>query len=188
MEQIIDLLNRPLFGAYDHDYAVVALLFGVFWYVVYNVYVLWQVNGICKDKKTFDIIPISISQSYYMIPVRWLFQMFMFSSIAAIFFIGQNWLYFIVCALFTMMTLNPSVNSGNIYFIPHMIGAISATVIAILGLGLTFGLWWMVWIAALTTCGFAVSRILAKDKEHVVYYVEQAAFISLLLGFAIATL
>lgn len=175
---IIDFLNYQPFG-YDKSMAITAWIFGVFWFVVYNVYVLWHINGICKDHKTFDILPKSISQSYYMIDVRWLFKMFMFSSIFAILCICQNVLYVIVGLFFLIMTVNPSVNSGDRYLIPHMVGAISAITLCILGMGICWNLWGMV-IA--TVIDLLITFILLRKDSHLVYVIELVSLIMFMCG------
>lgn len=175
---MIEFLNYQPFG-YDKSMAITAWIFGVFWFVVYNVYVLWHINGICKDHKTFDILPKSISQSYYMIDVRWLFKMFMFSSIFAILCICQNVLYAIVGLFFLIMTVNPSVNSGDRYLIPHMIGAITAITLSILGLGICYGMWTFV---GLTVVELIITYFLWRKDSSLIYFIELSSLIMLMMG------
>lgn len=165
---------------YDFKLAVAGLVFGIFWFIVYNVYVLWDINDFRKGHKTIEILPISISQTYYMIEVRWLFQMFMWSSIFAILCIGQNCLYGIVGLLFGIMTCNPSVNGGNIYFIPHMLGAIGAITLAVLGLGICFGNWLL---PILTAIGLVVLFIRRRKDPSLVYWIEILSLSMLMIGF-----
>ena len=175
---IIDFLNYQPFG-YDKSMAITAWIFGVFWFVVYNVYVLWHINGICKDHKTFDILPKSISQSYYMIDVRWLFKMFMFSSIFAILCICQNVLYAIVGLFFLIMTVNPSVNSGDRYLIPHMIGAIIAITLGILGLGICYSMWSWVIITAIEVL---ITYLICRKSNSLIYFIELGSLTMLMFG------
>lgn len=175
---IIDFLNYQPFG-YDKSMAITAWIFGVFWFIVYNVYVLWHINGINAYNRKIKEIPMSISQSYYMIDVRWLFQMFMWSSIFAIICIGQNVLYGIVGLLFAIMTCNPSVNSGNIYFIPHMIGAIGAITLGILGLGICYGMWIFVGI---TVIELIITYFLWRKDSSLIYFIELSSLIMLMIG------
>lgn len=175
---MIEFLNYQPFG-YDKSMAITAWIFGVFWFVVYNVYVLWHINGIGKDHKTFDILPKSISQSYYMIDVRWLFKMFMFSSIFAILCICQNVLYAIVGLFFLIMTVNPSVNSGDRYLIPHMIGAITAITLSILGLGICYDMWIFVGI---TVIELIITYFLWRKDSSLIYFIELSSLIMLMMG------
>lgn len=167
---------------YNQSVALVAVIFGIFWYIVYNVYVLWDINDFRKGHKEITVIPPSISQTYYMIEVRWLFQMFMWNSIFALLCIGQNVLYLIVCLLFSLMTSNPSVNSGSKYYIPHMIGAIGAIILATLGLGISFGLWYMVIVSA---CLSILCVLFLRKSPSFIYYLEHTTLITLFFGFVI---
>lgn len=175
---MIEFLNYQPFG-YDKSVAITALIYGVFWFIVYNVYVLWHINGINAYNREIKIIPISISQSYYMIDVRWLFQMFMWSSLFSIMLIGQNVMFGIAGLLFAIMTCNPSVNGGNIYFIPHMIGAIGAITLCILGMGICWNLWGMV-IA--TVIDLLITFILLRKDSHLVYFIEIVSLIMFMFG------
>lgn len=173
-----EFLNYQPFG-YDKSVAVTALIYGVFWFIVYNVYVLWHINGIGKDNRKIKIIPISISQSYYMIDVRWLFQMFMWSSLFSIMLIGQNVMFGIAGLLFAIMTCNPSVNGGNIYFIPHILSAISAITICILGMGIC----WILWATVIATViALLFIFILLRKDSHLVYFIEIVSLIMFMFG------
>lgn len=175
---MIEFLNYQPFG-YDKSVAVTALIYGVFWFIVYNVYVLWHINGIGKDNREIKIIPISISQSYYMIDVRWLFQMFMWSSLFSIMLIGQNVMFGIAGLLFAIMTCNPSVNGGDVFYIPHMIGAIGAITLCILGMGICWDLWEVV-IA--TVIDLLFTFILLRKDSHLVYFIELVSLIMFMFG------
>lgn len=176
--KIIEFLNCQPFG-YDQSVAVTALIYGVFWFVVYNVYVLWHINGINAYNREIKILPISISQTYYMIDVRWLFQMFMWSSLFSIMLIGQNVLFGIAGLLFAIMTCNPSVNGGNIYFIPHLTGAIGAITLCILGMGICWHLWGMVIV---TVIDLLFTIILFRKDSHLVYFIEHVSLILFMSG------
>lgn len=176
--KMIEILNYQPFG-YDKSVAITALIYGVFWFVVYNVYVLWHINGINTHNRNFNVFPISISQTYYMIDVRWLFQMFMWSSLFSIVLIGQNVLFGISGLLFAIMTCNPSVNGGNIYFIPHMIGAIGAITLCIFGMGISWGMWYFVIATAFLLA--VVFTLFRKDK-HFVYYIEIVSLVLFMIG------
>lgn len=176
--KMIEILNYQPFG-YDKSVAITALIYGVFWFVVYNVYVLWHINGINAHNRNFNVFPISISQTYYMIDVRWLFQMFMWSSLFSIVLIGQNVLFGISGLLFAIMTCNPSVNGGNIYFIPHMIGAIGAITLCILGMGISWVMWYFVIATAFLLA--VVFTLFRKDK-HFVYYIEIVSLVLFMIG------
>lgn len=175
---MIEFLNYQPFG-YDQSVAVTALIYGVFWFIVYNVYVLWHINGINAYNRKIKELPLSISQTYYMIDVRWLFQMFMWSSLFSIVLIGQNVLFCIAGLLFAIMTCNPSVNSGNIYFIPHMVGAIGAITLCILGMGISWGMWYFV-IA--TVFELAAVFVLFRKDKHFVYYIEIVSLVMFMIG------
>ena len=175
---IIDFLNYQPFG-YDKSMAITAWIFGVFWFVVYNVYVLWHINGINAYNKKIKEIPMSISQSYYMIDVRWLFQMFMWSSIFAILCIGQNVLYGIVGLLFAIMTCNPSVNSGNLFYIPHILSAISAISISLIGLFIVYNLKYYFIFCVLS---IIISYIATRKKTYTIYIIELISLIELMIG------
>ena len=175
---MIDFLNYQPFG-YDKAVAVTALIYGVFWFVVYNVYVLWHINGINAHNREIKELPISISQTYYMIDVRWLFQMFMWSSLFSIVLIGQNVLFGVAGLLFAIMTCNPSVNSGNIYFIPHMVGAVGAITLCILGVGISWGMWLHVLIDAVVLIAIFILR--RKDK-YLIYDIEICSLVQFMSG------
>lgn len=181
METVLQFLRQSAFPEYNLGIAIVGLVFGIFWFLVYNIYVLWDINDIGAGKRTIDVTPKSISQTYYLIEVRWLFQMFMWSSIFAIICVGQNMCYLLAGVCFGVMTCNPSVNGGNIYFIPHMCGAITATVLCLLGLGVTFNLWWITLLSAVL---IPVVWIAARNDKNVVYVVEMMSYITLFIGFA----
>lgn len=181
MQNIVDFLCWTPWE-YDLKLGFAGLIFGIFWFIVYNTYVIWDINDFRHGHKTIDILPISISQTYYMIEVRWLFQMFMWSSIFSILCIGQNPLYAIVCLLFGIMTCNPSVNSGNIYFIPHMLGAIGAITLALLGLWICYGMWYVPAIAAVS---LAVLFITQRKNPSLVYWIEMLSLTLLMWGFGV---
>lgn len=185
---MIEFLKYQPFG-YDKSMAITAFVFGVFWFIAYNAYVLWHINGIDKDHKEIKILPISISQSYYMIDVRWLFKAFMYSSIFSIICIGQNYLYMIVGVLFFIMAVNPSVNSGDRYLIPHMIGAIGAITLGILGLGICYNMWTTVIITGIgCVLLWVLIKIINNKKisDSFVYFLELYTLTSLMTGFCIS--
>ena len=184
METIKNFLLYSPFE-YNMTLAVTALLFGLFCYFVFNIAVLWHINGINKDNRKITKFPPSISQSYYLIDPRWLFKKFMWFSIACIILISQNVGYLIVGILFAIMTVNPSVNSGNIYFIPHMIGAISAITLGILLFGICYGMWSHVILTTIATV--MVIIICTKNKsESKIYWIEQITLIfGLFVGFGL---
>lgn len=187
METILDFLRYSPFE-YDMSVAVVSLIYGVFWFIVYNMYTLWHINDIGKDNRKIKILPPSISQTYYMIDVRWLFQMFMYSSIFSIICIGQSALYVIVGVMFTVMTVNPSVNSGKKFLIPHMIGAVSAITIGLLGLAVCFFSWKIVALLVIIA-GFDIFTVIQCKRsgdEHMVYYIELISLSGLMIGFLTA--
>lgn len=187
METVLDFLRYSPFE-YDMSVAVVSLIYGVFWFIVYNMYTLWHINDIGKDNRKIKILPPSISQTYYMIDVRWLFQMFMYSSIFSIICIGQSALYVIVGVMFTVMTVNPSVNSGKKFLIPHMIGAVSAITIGLLGLAVCFFSWKIVALLVIIA-GFDIFTVIQCKRsgdEHMVYYIELISLSGLMIGFLTA--
>jgi hypothetical protein len=187
METVLDFLRYSPFE-YNMPVAVVSLIYGVFWFIVYNMYTLWHINDIGKDNRKIKILPPSISQTYYMIDVRWLFQMFMYSSIFSIICIGQSALYVIVGVMFTVMTVNPSVNSGNKFLIPHMIGAVSAITLGLLGLAVCFFSWNIVALLVIIA-GFDIFTVIQCKRsgdEHMVYYIELISLSGLMVGFLTA--
>lgn len=179
METVLQFLRMSPFAEYNAGIGLVAVIFGIFWFVVYNVYVLWDINDIGKHNRTIDVLPVSISQTYYMIEVRWLFQMFMWSSVFALLCCGQNVCYLISAVCFGVMTCNPSVNGGDVYFIPHMVGAIAGTVFALLGVGVTFGGWGLVLTAAVVIPFF---WFVNRKDDNVIYFVEMCSYIMLFVG------
>ena len=181
---IIDFLNYQPFG-YDKSVAVVALIYGVFWFIVYNVYVLWHINGIGKDNREIKIIPISISQSYYMIDVRWLFQMFMWSSLFSIILIGQNVLFGIAGLLFAIMTCNPSVNGGDVFYIPHVLCAVGAISISLLGLLIVYNLKYYFIFCVLS---IIISYIATRKKVYTIYIIELVSLTDLMVGLFLSLL
>lgn len=179
MEAVLQFLRMSPFAEYNVGIGFVALIFGIFWFVVYNVYVLWDINDIGKYHRTIEVLPVSISQTYYMIEVRWLFKMFMWSSVFALLCCGQNVCYLLSAICFGIMTCNPSVNGGNVYFIPHVIGAISGTVLALIGVGVTFGGWGIVLAAAVV---IPIMWFVTRKEENVIYFVEMNSYILLFAG------
>lgn len=86
------------------------------------------------------------------------------------------------------MTLNPSVNAGNIYFIPHIIGAVSAIVLAHVGLVVCYGLWWIELATLLMLVGVVIlSRRFKALKEKIIYVVEFISIQMMIAGLAIGT-
>lgn len=155
---------------YSYTAGIIGFIFGIGVFLTYLLGV-YQTKGILK----------SISISYYAVEPRWLFQAFMWASIACIGLIGQNWLYMIVCALFSIMTCNPTINRGNVYFIPHLIGAIGAITLASLGIGLCFGLWWIV-LAEILSLAITAFINIKKDTGHTVYWIEVVSISYMIIG------
>ena len=114
--------------------------------------------------------------------------MFMYSSIFSIICIGQSALYVIVGVMFTVMTVNPSVNSGKKFLIPHMIGAVSAITIGLLGLAVCFFSWKIVALLVIIA-GFDIFTVIQCKRngdEHMVYYIELISLSGLMIGFLTA--
>lgn len=155
---------------YSYTAGWIGFIFGVTKFIYYLLEV-YATSGILK----------SISMSYYAVEPHWRFKEFMWYSIASIGLIGQNYLYMIVCALFTLMTVNPTINRGNVYYIPHMIGAIGAITLASLGIGLCFGLWWVVIAEAISLIITALINKI-KDTGHTVYWIEVVAISYMIIG------
>ena len=105
--------------------------------------------------------------------------MFMWSSLFSIVLIGQNVLFGIAGLLFAIMTCNPSVNSGNIYFIPHIVGAIGAITLCILGVGISWGMWLHVLIDAVVLIAIFILR--RKDK-YLIYDIEICSLVQFMSG------
>ena len=114
--------------------------------------------------------------------------MFMYSSIFSIICIGQSALYVIVGVMFTVMTVNPSVNSGKKFLIPHMIGAVSAITIGLLGLAVCFFSWKIVALLVIIA-GFDIFTVIQCKRNgdgHMVYYIELISLSGLMIGFLTA--
>lgn len=167
-----------LFSVYNLTAGVIGAIYGITIFITYLVGVWWN-NGVLK----------SISISYYYCDPRWLFQMFMWGAVFSILIIGQGWWSAVVAFLFGLMTMNPSVNGGNVYFIPHMISAISAIVIGNISLGVLYGLWVLVGILAVVlVCIFILTRN-RNHEEHPVfnkgnrlYWIEVASISMYIIG------
>ena len=65
------------------------------------------------------------------------------------------------------------------YFTPHVIGAISGTVLALIGVGVTFGGWGIVLAAAVV---IPIMWFVTRKEENVIYFVEMNSYILLFAG------
>ena len=171
MEKIINFLSLTPFEEYNKWLGLAGLILGVSLFIVYNRAVFLN-YGWLK----------SISISYYSVKPRWLFQMFMWGSILAILCIGQNMMYLLVGVFFGIMTCNPTVNGGNIYFIPHMIGAITAITLGILGTWLLLGNPALVITAAVVLPLYLWVERKNPDK---VYWIEIISLTIMMFGFVL---
>ena len=185
MDKIVSFLTGNIFNIpFNETISLFSLLVG---FIVFNLFLLYcyQMFG----------ITVSISKIYYEFPsaenkflwlhnTRWVFQYFMFACLILISLVAQTNIYYIVSLLFVLMTLNPSVNAGNIYFIPHIIGAVSAIVLAHVGLVLCYQLWWVeVVTLAMLLFIFIQSRKNDFVNEHKIYFIEVCSIEMLLNGF-----
>ena len=88
------------------------------------------------------------------------------------------------------MTVNPSVNSGNIYFIPHMIGAISGTIFIHAAVILKFYVQMhivpVLLIEEAVFLSFILVTVLKRKSQSYIYFIEMIAFISFMLDIFIA--
>lgn len=126
--EIIEFLKLQPFG-FNETASVLGKVFGVADFLIYNIAV-YAVFGLLK----------SISISYLSVRPKWLFQAFMWCAIVCILLITQNIIYLIVCLFFVLTTVNPTIDKGKKYFIPHMIGAIGAITLGLIALPLCYGL------------------------------------------------
>lgn len=180
MTGILATLGEFLFGAsaYNTTAGWLGFIFGLIALIGY-LRACYCEFGILK----------SISISYCSVRPHWLFQLFMVTSIFCILLMSQIWWYGIVAFLFGLMTCNPRVNEGNIYFIPHMVGAVSAIVLANLGLGIYYHLWWLIILLVATLAAIAIVlhfRTPEQDsmfnKDTTLYWIEVASIFSLIIG------
>ena len=171
MEKIINFLSMTPFDEYNKWLGLAGLIFGVALFIVYNRAVFLNYGGLK-----------SISASYYLVSPHWLFKWFMWGSILSILCIGQNMMYVIVCTFFTIMTWNPTINRGNLYFIPHMIGAITAITLGILGTWLLLDTPILVIIAAVVIPLYLWVERKNPDK---VYWVEIISLTIMMWGFLV---
>lgn len=185
MENFLDLITTSFISDENVSFAcaLLGLIFGLCDFAVYVIAQLWN-NGVTK----------SISITYYSCKPRWLFQMFMWCAIFCILLLGQNLIYAVVGFLFGIMTCNPTINRGNVYFIPHMIGATSAIALANIGLGLCYGTfgWVMCGILAALLVGIIVgSSFISEEqckwfnKEVKLWWIEVVSIIFMVSGLAI---
>lgn len=126
----------------------------------------------------------SISITYYLVYPHWLFQAFMYMECLCIGLIGQNWYYSIVIAFFTLMTINPSVKVKRI-FVFHMIGAIGALIMAVLGVWLYYGLFklFLIFVGII-----GLSAFLLCKRSNITYIVEVISIAVIVIGMTIGTL
>lgn len=171
MESIINFISTPFFEEYNKWLGLAGLIFGIALFIVYNRAVFLN-YGWLK----------SISISYYSVKPHWLFQMFMWGSILAILCIGQNVMYFLVGVFFGIMTCNPTVNGGNIYFIPHIFCAITAITLSLLGLYIVYNLNYYFWFCVIT---LLISYICIHKKFNCIYIIEILSLTLLIIGFLI---
>lgn len=186
---MVEFLKSYVFGTYNEYVSLIGLIFGVSIFLVYLVGIHQYRLKVLNFSKSGNVIGDyaielfntfynkfkSISISYLLIPVGWLFQAFMYSEILSIFLIFQNWYYLIfVCFPFFIMTLNPTINRGNVYFIPHMIGACFAIISAILGLGIIYEFWIFIIIALI----LGVVLFLFFRKKYNFTYIIEVTYLS----------
>lgn len=171
MEAIINFLSTPFFEEYDKWLGLAGLILGVALFIVYNRAVFLN-YGWLK----------SISISYYSVKPHWLFKWFMWGCILAILCIGQNIIYAIACGFFAIMTWNPTINRGEKFFIPHMIGAITAITLCILGTYTLFHNSWIIWTTAVV---LAAVIIKLRKAFNLVYWIEISTLSCLMIGFIV---
>lgn len=171
MESIINFLSIPFFEEYNKWLGLAGLILGVSLFIVYNRAVFLN-YGWLK----------SISISYYSVKPHWLFKWFMWGSVLSILCIGQNVIYAIACGFFAIMTWNPTINRGNAFFIPHMIGAITAITLCILG---TYTLLHNCLIITMALTAITLITIEFRKAFNLVYWIEIGSFTSLIVGFTI---
>jgi hypothetical protein len=171
MESIINFLSTPFFEEYNKWLGLAGLILGVALFIVYNRAVFLN-YGWLK----------SISISYYSVKPHWLFKWFMWGCVLSILCIGQNMMYAIACGFFAIMTWNPTIERGGRFFIPHMIGAITAITLCILGTYILFHNSWVIW----TTVVVLVAVIIKLRKAfNLVYWIEISTLSCLMIGFIV---
>lgn len=171
MEKIINFLSLTPFEEYNKWLGLAGLILGVSLFIVYNRAVFLNF-GYLK----------SISISWDFVKPHWLFKWFMWGCVLAILCIGQNMIYAISCFFFAIMTWNPTISRGNVYFIPHMIGAITAITICILGTYTLFHNTWVIW----TTLVVLIATIYEFRKAfNLVYWIEISTLSCLMVGFIV---
>ena len=171
MEKIINFLSFTPFEEYNKWLGLAGLIFGIALFIVYNRAVFLN-YGWLK----------SISISYLSVKPHWLFKWFMWGSVLSILCIGQNMIYAIACGFFAIMTWNPTINRGNVYFIPHMIGAITAITLCILG---TYILLHNCLIIIMTLITIILVVIEYRKAFNLVYWIEVSTLTCLMIGFIV---
>lgn len=186
MDFLMNFLNATPFGAYDKIIGLIGYILGSVNFYAFTI-LTYQMFGIgVSYSKYYYCFPTAKNDFLWSRNISWLFKLFMYITIASLIMIGQNYLYFIVGILFFIMAVNPSVNGGNIYFIPHIIGATSAITLGLFGLWICYDMWYMP-VAALGL----VSVILLSSKtndyvnEHKIYFIEFFCILVLKFGMAI---
>lgn len=119
----------------------------------------------------------SISQSYYQIEHRWMFQAMIWVQGVSFAIVGNTLLFYIAGALLILVALFPTIRNEK-HLIWHMIGAIGSIVIGFISIGFDYGNWHAVIVMAWACiASFLMFRNYILVIEEVAYYIIWIALI-----------
>lgn len=152
---------------YNPTVGLFSLIFGVLVFIVYLIAV----------RCDFGKLP-SISISYYYVKPHWLFQVFIWVSSFSIILSGQALLFTLSGLFLIIMATFPTIREKEFY-LPHMIFAISGLSLSILGLGITFGLWYLIGALLLSVI---IAYPIVKKRGTFIYWLEVLSISTIIIG------
>lgn len=152
---------------YNPTIGLISLIFGVVVFLVYLIAV------------RCDFGPLkSISISYYYVKPHWLFQVFIWASAFSILLSGQAIFFTLSGLCLVIMAAFPTIKEKE-YYLPHMIFAISGLSLSILGLGITFGLWYLIGALLLSVI---IAYPIVKKRGTFIYWLEVLSISTIIIG------
>jgi hypothetical protein len=185
--ELLTFLTSCIFSTFNVLAAIIGAIFGITIFISYLLYTHHN-YGILQS--------ISISYYAWTWPNSIIFQQFMWSSAFCILLITQTWWYLIVALLFTLMTFFPSVLYKD-FIKPHCTFAISAIVLALIGLPFHYGAWMCILLGVCMVADILILKFVTQKpaidfhdgcKTTKTYWVEVVSLSTFLLGVILGVL
>ena len=156
-----------IFNTFNATLGLTSLIVGVLTFIIYLIAV----------RSDFGNVK-SISMSYYYVKPHWLFQVFIWVSAASIMLSAQTLMHMIAGTCLLIMAAYPTIKEKKFY-IPHMIFAITGITVAVIGIGVEFGLWWLIGIGTLLA---GIATLLTFKKDTYIYWIEVISIATVIIG------